>query len=152
MLKLEDVTPMTGKFTLKQTGKEYSLRPFNLSDEIWLRQTFGEKLAVMFGGGNIDALALCQIAFHQLEDRTDFKKIEKISFDENGDEIKESIGGVALLMSLVQGMAEKVDILLAITETLGVSRAKVQEMADKAETDQKKKDTKKPTGHISSTP
>lgn len=149
MLKLEDIKPLPGKFKLEITGKEYVLRPFNVEDEIWLRQTYGDKIAELFSETNLDTEALCRIAFHQLADKSDFKKVEVTSINEEGEEVEAFVGGYKLLMTKIQGMQEKIDILLAINETLGISRPKIKEIAGDADKKQKKKKVKKRTGPIS---
>jgi hypothetical protein len=143
MVSLEELKPRTGSFELISTGNKYTLRPFNIEDEVWLRQEFGDSLPKLFNENNIDGEALCRIAFNQLTDKTDFKIKEIVDIDEEGIEVKKFIGGYKLLLKLVQGMTEKVKMLLAINETLGVSRPLIEKMLD----DDKKKELKeKPTG------
>lgn len=141
-MELEEMIPTNGSFKLCKSEKVYKLRPFNLEDEIWLKKTFGDKIVELFGGEVIDCDALSQIAYHQLIDKSDFKKIEIKTFDDNGDEITNMVGGYKLLARKAHGMKDKTEMLLAINETLGLSRPEVKERADNAQDDLKKKDLK----------
>jgi biotin operon repressor len=151
MLKLEDIRPRPSKFKLEATGKTYKLRPFNVEDEAWLKQEFGEKINDYFSEKNIDPVALTRIAYRLMIDRSDFKKKTITEIDENGEEFKTSIGGYRLLMSMISGMKEKEEILLAINETIGLSREAVEKLHSEIMKDKKKveKNKKKQIGPTS---
>lgn len=138
MIKLEDLRPKTGKFKLSATGNDYILRPFSVLDEIWLRNEYGDSLPELFNENFIDGNALGKIAYHQLEDKSDFKQAEVTDYDESGLEVVKKIGGYKRLVQLIHGMEEKIAILLAINETLGVSRPVIDKLAE--EQDSKKKE------------
>lgn len=136
-LKLEDIIPTAGSFTLKTTGKKYTLRPFNMNDEIWLKHTFGndEEITKLLQG---DLFKVVQIAYHQIieEDKKDFKFQEVEFTDDNGKSEKIEIGGYKLLFSMVSGWSDKKSILDALLMTIGISRP-VLEKAEQMEKEKK---------------
>jgi hypothetical protein len=133
MIELKDIRPQSAKFKLAYNETEYELRPFNLNDEAWLRTEFKDTLQQLFSQDKIDDDALCRIAYHQIKDRSDFVEVEREMIDEAGRKMTYKIGGFALLKERVHGMNEKIEILLAINETLGISRGLIEESNKKTE-------------------
>lgn len=121
-MELKDLRPIESKFKLKTTGREYNLRPINLSDEVWLQTTFKDGLSEIFANDAVDMVALSRIAYHQLVDKSDFVKQEVVIIDEDGEESKETIGGCRLLQRMIVGMEDKLSIITAFNATMGASR------------------------------
>lgn len=121
-MDLIDIIPTTGSFKLASTGKEYYLRPITLADEIWMKKTFGNKISEVFSTPDFDGIV--RIVYHQLLDKHDFTERTVEDYDENGSAITEKIGGYKLLALLTKGEQEKVSMIWALNETLGVSRPK----------------------------
>lgn len=142
-LSLEDLIPTTGSFKLASTGKEYTLRPFTMADEIWLEKTYGGDGVIQKIFTDFDFLKIMRIAFNQLTDpqKEDFKVQSVKYIDDEGKEIEMTLGGYKLLYTLVAGFSEKLDVLKALTKTLGISRPAIEKMDEqiKAEEAEAKK-------------
>ena len=108
-LNLEDLKPKSAKFSLASTGSTYHLRPMNLEDEIWLRNTFTEdEINSIFREGRFKEI--CRIAFRLLDgpNRRDFKmKMVEFQSEETGETFEKEIGGVKLFYAAIQGPQEK---------------------------------------------
>jgi len=126
-MKLREIYPTAPCFKLNATGKKHKLRLLNLSDEIWIDETFGEK------GPNLaqDMDALSRIVFHQLEDRSPFKKQDVTFIDEDGTENIKEFGGYKLLQSQISGIEEKTEMLTAWLECIGLSRKQQNDLVKK---------------------
>lgn len=155
-ISLKDIQPQGATFTLELTKKEYRLRPFTLRDDVWLRETFGEELKVIFDEMRMGPI--CRIVFHQMEeaDKADFAQRKVTVMNEEGETVEHTMGGYHLLFSMISGWSEKTDIFLALMKTVGISKALIDPedlMGKAAAKDSEKKSQKKPklTGHSSST-
>jgi hypothetical protein len=130
--KLEQLIPKQVEFKLQMDDKEVMLRigPFTARHEIWLKDTFGANLEKVFS--ELDGANMARIAFHAMhpEDRVHFGKRVCETVDENGDKVTESIGGFQLLAQYIQGPSEKLRLLEALTESLGVSRSLIEELEE----------------------
>lgn len=126
-MKLSEIYPKAPCFKLNATGKKHKLRLLNLSDEIWIDETFGEK------GPDLaqDMDALSRIVFHQLEDKSHFKKQDVKFIDEDGTELVKEVGGYRLLQSLIMGIDEKTEMLSAWLECIGLSRKQQDDLVKK---------------------
>lgn len=140
-IDLNQIAPRTGTFTIPRgdSEKKLTLRPFNLMDEAWLKDTFGDRVDSIFkDGSNAD---FCRIAFHQLcsEDQADFVKQKVTIVDEEGNSEVMEIGGYKLLQAQIIGPKPKRGLITAVWETLGVSRPLIDELrALEAGADKKK--------------
>lgn len=133
--KFEDLIPKTGEFTLSQLPNHtIKLKPFSAADEIWLLDRFGGRLQEIFLKAKVREI--CEIAFHQMEDKTPFIKQEVDLVDEEGNVSKQSLGGVSLLMALILPKQELEPVIMALMQTIGVSRPMVEKQYEE---DQKKK-------------
>lgn len=141
-IRLEDIIPEGATFSLKKTGKTYRLNPVNLSDELWMSNTFGEKLDDIFK--NIRMKDICRIVFRLMveEDKQDFKAIDVQFINEEGETLDKRMGGAELLFIQVSGYPEKIEIFQALLTTIGVSRP----MQEKLESGEKKSQLKRPIG------
>lgn len=148
-IKLEDLKPEMGEFTLKFNNKNYSLRPASLEDEVWMDKTFGDSMVEIFQKMKMEPI--CRIVYRLMspEDQLDFgPKTVRIVNEDTGEEISsERIGGYKQLMRMMIGGApEKLAMLTALTRTLGLSRP----IPNQEEKTQKKTLQSKQTGQKSS--
>lgn len=123
-MKLEEIySSKEVVFKLSQLeGREFNLRPLNLSDEIWLKETFKENADKIFCDDNIDVEAISRIVYHQIADKSFFIKREIKLVDESGNEKNEFIGGYKLLQYLISGQEDKLELLKALSEIVLFSR------------------------------
>jgi hypothetical protein len=136
-MRLDQIIPVQVTYKIMIDGVERELRigPFTSRHEIWLKQTFGDGIEKIFK--EIDGPSLARIAFHVMhpDDRVHFTKKVYETIDEEGNSLTETIGGYQLLASCVKGPAEKLRLLEALTQSIGVSRS----MLDELEAEEKKK-------------
>lgn len=130
MLKLEDLSPRKSYFVLKLCpGKKFYLRLINLEDEIWIKQTYpGERISEIFSETNPDYKEVCRIAWRLLINKTEFKKQKVKVVSDSGETQEIVMGGFPLLLKAISCMEDKISIMLAITETMGVSRKAFYEL------------------------
>lgn len=131
MISLHDLKPKRTLVKIKE--KEYFLRPITLNDEIWIRQNFDKTIFDDFANGSPNFGVISEIIYHQLEDKSDFKPVEKVDYDSEGNEIKARIGGHKLLASLIVGMEEKIALITALNDCMGVTK----ELVEKIESEKK---------------
>jgi hypothetical protein len=156
-ITLADICPQPGKFTLKSTGKEYTLLPISIADQAWINERFGKNLEQIFR--EVRSNEIAQIAYHQMDEqsKTEFEPKEvTIHNEETGARTKTMIGGWRLFAAQVAGMGEMEGIFKALLHTIGVSQPLIEELeADmKAEELKKKEDPSetRPAGGESLTP
>lgn len=140
-MRLEDIRPLRSSFKLAATqDREYFIRPFSLDDEIWMNKTFGaDGIKAIFDRGEWPKI--CQIAYHQLEDKEPFLKQKITLVNEEGEKAEHEVGGVKLFHALVRGQNEKLNIIQALLEAIGISRPMQNDMiADEVESLKKKQD------------
>lgn len=132
-VKLEDLVPQGAEFNLKQTGKTYKLRAVSAADEIWMKQTFGDDLQKVFS--EVRIREICRIVFRIMEQdsKASLAVRDVTIMDESGKEEKIQLGGVDLLMTLVSGISEQVEILKALLQTIGISRPMIDGFEAEAE-------------------
>ena len=108
------------KFNLAMKG-EHKLKRFTLADEIWMLNEFGEDLANIFNKENFNMDIISRIVFRLLEDKSMYKAISVIDYDEDGEEIEKKIGGYKLFQRSIVGVKEKIKVLNACVENINVS-------------------------------
>ena len=143
LLTFEDIRPEKASFTLKSTGKKYTLRPVSMDDEIWLRERFGDDIEKIFT--EIRTQEICDIVFHQLDEasKEGFTAQEVTIMNEEGEKITEKRGGSKLLRCFLIGFEDKMLVYNALMKTLGLSRPTVDKLiaaedAMKAQSTEKK--------------
>lgn len=138
-MDLSKLIPKETKFTLRQVpDAEFKMRPINLRDEIWLKDTYGEDgIKEVFENVNIQEI--CRIIFRLLDEESKkfFQKQDVNIIDENGEQITETLGGVQLLYSLISGWDEKIKLLNKLLENIGISRG--EDMDEDSPSEDKKK-------------
>jgi hypothetical protein len=136
-MKLTEMVPKESK--LKLGEKELTLRPINLSDEIWLEKEFGQDgIQEIFEKVKIEEIS--RIVFRLLvdDDKLFFKKQNVRAVSEDGEVSTIELGGVALLRAMVHGWDDKLALLNCLLENIGASRPEQEEIND----DDKKKEKK----------
>lgn len=126
MLKFEDLIPQKAEFTLRITGKTYTILPLTAADEIWLQQKYGSGLEKILKEIRIQEIS--EIVFRQLEDKSDFIKRTVKIVNEVGDEVSKDLGGVDLFRSIISGVDEKLAIYQALLQTIGISRPVIDKL------------------------
>lgn len=141
-MDLKQVIPQNSSFTLQSTGKTYSLRKVTLEDEGWMQENFGDKTQEIFE--KMDMQQLSRLVFRLLsdEDRTEFAKRKVKFIDEEGNYIEREVGGVALFKGVLSGMNDKIEVVRALLETIGISRP-MQDKLEKGEIKESDIDVKK---------
>jgi len=130
-MNLQDITPQESTFKLKVSGdRVFTMNPINLSDEIWLDNTFGSEIGKIFESVNIKEISRIVFRLLKNEDKAFFKKQVVELVDENGEASEIELGGVALLQSMISGWDEKTRILEALLLNIGISRPDVIESDD----------------------
>ncbi len=129
-LNLKDLKPTRAQFKLALfVDRDFHLKPFTLSDEIWLTDKFGTNLEKAFQ----DRKSVCEIAWHQLEERNVFKK-QKVKFtNDEGDELEVEQGGFQLFANSISGAEEQMEMIKAIMQTFGISKPMMDELNEELE-------------------
>lgn len=127
-ITLEDLRPQPAEFYLRKTDRTYPLRAIGLEDEVWLRSTFGDRLKEIMAGTDMDGLGRIVWRLMREEDRQSFPASEIQETDESGDTRTVRKGGVALLVSNICGLAEKLCIYNALMQTIGISKPILDEL------------------------
>jgi hypothetical protein len=139
-MKLTELVPRESKFSLRLAKREFTMRPINLEDEIWLEETYGiDGILEIFNEMNIKEIARVVFRLIKPEDKTYFAKREVEFITEDGDKETLVLGGVALFKSLISGMQEKEDLIRALLVNIGMSRPDIEEEADKLDGENGKK-------------
>jgi len=138
-MDLTKLVPKESKLHLNAFKKDFQLRPFNLSDEIWLTNEYGSRVGEIFE--LMDFEAISRIAYRQIIDKSEFKKREVEFITEDGESETVSLGGVELFRQLVKGWDEKIAIMSSVIECITGSRPDYKE--EKEEKNKKKVKRKK---------
>jgi hypothetical protein len=73
-MEMTDLIPQEAKLTLAALpGKEITLRPFTLDDEIWLQNEYKGKFHEVFNMERPDMGAIARIAFRLIKEKQYFK-------------------------------------------------------------------------------
>lgn len=138
-MDLSQIRPKESTFKLRFAGeKVFTMNPISLGDEIWLEGTYGDRIGEVFENVNTKEISRIVFRLLKVEDKSFFKKQKVDLVNEEGEESEIEIGGVALLQSLISGWEEKVVILNALLENIGLSRPEVDD--SKEEIGDKKKE------------
>lgn len=138
-MDLVELHPRASKFHLKKIEKDLILRPWTIGDQAWLQQEYKENVQKIFDPANIDIAAICRIVYRLLDDKSDFKAEVIKTYNEDGDEIQEKVGGWKKLALSILDVNEQLDMFAAVTECIGLSMPEVDEIRNAG----KKKEVKK---------
>lgn len=155
-LKLTDLFPETGVFTLSGTGDhEHRLRRVSMEDRAWIAQNVGDEQAVEKAFATSDLHSLSRLVYHLLEDKTPFASEEREEWNEDGELLgTRKFGGVRKLRASIAGVADHIAVMKALLKTIGISEPildDLQKDLTEAEAAEKKRSPKKSTGKKSST-
>lgn len=138
-VRLEEFIPQPVDFKLKETGKVYRLRAWNLGDAAWAHARYGEKRVEEFFGQSPDPAMIAAFAFRLMtpEDQDDFKpRACRYRDADTGDLSEEkSIGGGPLLAATIHGPSETIELLNAVRTAIGLSRPLLDKLKKKVEED-----------------
>lgn len=135
-MNLADLRPKPSSFKLENHKQVFNLNPLNLSDEVWLDETFGaERVAEIFA--TLDIKEIVKIAYRVLthESKSSLKAQEITIIDGEGNESTGELGGINLLMSMISGNKDKLAVINSLLEVIGASRPE----ADKKKAVKKRK-------------
>jgi len=140
-MNLTEMVPRESKFKLASVKKEFTLRPINLEDEIWLKREYGDaRIQEIFEQIEIEPISRIVYRLITPEDKSFFKKRTIEIVTEDGDSLEEEMGGLKLFRFMIHGWDEKLALINALIENIGLSRPEVKEVNKKKA---KKKVTKK---------
>lgn len=129
-LSLDDIRPQPAEFYLRKTDHTYQIRAVDLSDEVWLRHTFGARIQEILNGSDIGEMARIIWRLMSEQDRQLFPSVEVEETDESGNTRKIRKGGVQLLVESIHGPAEKIVIHRALLNTIGISKPIMDELSE----------------------
>lgn len=140
-MELEQLIPETVTITKTIKGEqgdreiELTFRPFNVEDESWLKQAFGDKLQEHFEKMNMEVIS--RMAFHQLipECKRELMKIKFMDMDEDGKDIEVAKTGPKKIAQLTVGYPEQFEILKTLLKVRGFSMPIIDELSNHIESD-----------------
>jgi len=137
-LSIDDILPERASFFLKDKKKEYFLRPINLTDNVWLKNKWGDKVDKIFDPPDMPELS--KIVYRLLEDKSDFRAEDIEYIDDEGETQEKRITGPEKLCESIQGVTEQINIFRALMSTIGISQPVFNEMLEEelSKTDKKK--------------
>ena len=92
------------------------VRKKNLEDLISFKKMFGDNLGGLWASeGVIDFEAAAKVVFTLLLDKTPYAAKEVLTYDLNGTEKKEMIGGYRLLLQSIETDEQRAELLEAFT-------------------------------------
>lgn len=145
-MNLMQLKPKESSFELKAasskngTSRVFRMMPITLADEVWLDETFGaDGLHKIFTEINMGQIARVAFRFIHNEDKAFFKVREVTFITEDGLEEIVMLGGVELFKNMISGNDEKLAVIDALLDNIGISRPET----DEVEEEPKKKVTKK---------
>lgn len=123
--------PKESTFRLKSAkDKVFTMNPITLADEVWLDETYGqEKIQKIFNDMNIKEISRIVFRLLKTEDKLFFKPQDVLFVNENGESEEIKLGGVELLRSMVIGNEEKLALMMALLENIGISRPVLDELS-----------------------
>lgn len=127
-MNLLELKPKHSKLKLKAIKQELILNPVTLADEAWMEEQYGAKqIAEIFEQVNIKEIS--RIVFRLLDNDSKrvFKKQTVEVIDENGDSHDVELGGLDLLRASIIGWQEKIALLNALLDNIGISRPDINE-------------------------
>lgn len=131
-MKLEELKPRPSKFWMEKLNKHVVLRAWTVEDQIWLQQEYGkDQIQSIFNPESVDISAVCRIAYRLIDDKSPFSVEERETYNEDGEKVRERVGGWKKMAIMLSGVQEQIDLFTAITECIGVSMPEVDEVKKK---------------------
>jgi len=134
-MKLENLTPKPVKLELNE--KIYIFRPVNLEDFVWIGREFSSIDKIF--SGNVDFKALSRIAYRLLTDKSAYKLVEEVDYNEDGEVSTVKIGGVRLFEREFSGMDGLERLIDVIVEAFGMNSDEDEAQGKKQAQPSKKK-------------
>lgn len=131
-MKLQDVRPVLGTFTLRVTDDvEHRFRKIGLDDEIWAEDTFGMGISEFFAPGRDVKLSdICRMWFHFLDDQSHFPAKKKtVPDDENGGTKEVVVPGFRVFLQAIDEDEVKA-VAAAFEKSMKASRTSAAESSD----------------------
>lgn len=148
-MNLNDLKPRQAKLKVSGVKRQMTLNPITLADEAWLSQNFSpEEIERIFNTLEVSGLARIVFRLLDIDSKKIFAKQDVTFVTEDGDTLEGQLGGYELLMYRCVGIDDKMAIVNALLEIMGISRPEINKEAKKKA---KKKVQGKQTGRKSST-
>jgi len=123
---LKDLIPMDASFKL---GKDVIvLRKVTMKDQVWIREKYGVSFDDVFN--QTDFTGILKLIYHQLTEKDKDKYCGQEVEERNDDGILETrlVPGYEHLSSFISTPQEGEDMMYALGETLGISRAMISDL------------------------
>lgn len=120
-MELDELLPKKPEFTLKSTGKNYTLRLVTLEDHVWLKDKFGSAEAFSELMRDQDWAKAIVFIYRLLIDKSDFMASEESIIDDDGIEKKALITGPFKLLRAINGTEEAAHVMGALAKSIMLS-------------------------------
>ena len=120
-MQLEDLYGKSTPLKLESVDMEFELRVLTLDDRIWLKNTYGENLALLLSPDNLDLELLCRLVFRLIVNKSDFVSQDVNIINEDGSILKESIGGYKLLSRMISSATDQAALIDAAVMAINSS-------------------------------
>ncbi len=126
-MKLDELFPESPEFTLKSTGKTYTLRLPNLEDRARFKDIAGNEQRVNEIFKNLEWDKISIFVYRLMIDKSDFMARDEKSVTDEGEEITQRVMGPVLLMRACQSIQEAISMLTALVTALRASDPLIDE-------------------------
>ena len=107
--------------SIKIGNISFEFRVISLADEIWLAETYGDKLTALFSVESFDLKEASRVLYHQLINKEILKKQTVKTIDEDGNESNIELGGLDLFRQLIIGYDMKIKMIEVMGEIFRIS-------------------------------
>jgi len=122
-MELQDIRPKQSSFYLRLVGETCTLDPISLDHELRFMDKYGKDwINAIVSNDNINEIIWVVYQLLNTESKALFIKRDIISYDDEGNEKKTTIGGIALFKRMISGASESGSIVNALVENIGISR------------------------------
>lgn len=153
-LNLEDLLPSKPEFVLD--GATYTLRPPNMLDQVWIKETFGNDFGKILP--NSDWPKIAKFVYHHLDEKGQIafraRKVRIIN-EETGEEVEKFFTASEILLTSIKNLEVMAGIMGAVYRAISISNPMVEEIVKKQMAEQVKtlrQPEEKLVGAKSSTP
>lgn len=152
-VEIEDILPQKPEFELG--GEVYTLRPPNMLDQVWIKDTFGDEFGKILP--NNDWPRIAKFVYRLLDERgqSDFRARKvKIINEETGEECERFFTAAEVLLTKISNLTEASKIMGAVYRAIAISNPMIEEVVKKKMGEELAKLTPPPSsvGQKSSTP
>ncbi|MHA1169952.1 MAG: hypothetical protein ACTSRU_19155 [Candidatus Hodarchaeales archaeon] len=122
-MELQDIRPKQSSFYLRLIGETCTLNPISLDHELRFMEKYGKDwINAIISEDSISDIIWVVYQLLTTESQAYFIKRDIISYDDEGNEKKTTIGGTALFKRMISGAAESESMVKALVENIGISR------------------------------